>query len=80
MSERRCETCACWLWTDVGVGANNTGECRAHAPLGFPSFSANVKPQFAHNVDMWGRWPLTVATDWCGEHRPKPVAQTPEAT
>jgi hypothetical protein len=53
---RNCENCRHWALIGgvVAFGGGQAGECRAGSPL--------------RGGDGWGRWPLTLATHWCGHY------------
>jgi len=41
----------CSMWKQLHP---DRGECRKHSPT-------------FHRSQNWGEWPMTFATDWCGE-------------
>ncbi len=55
---KTCETCRYWDKITRGVidPTNPRGLCRVGPP------------EVAKEPASWGRWPLTLATDWCGIH------------
>lgn len=55
--EKLCNECA--NWNDLG---DERGECRAHAPQ-------TVAFQVDENTNFETRFPVTKATDWCGDYR-----------
>jgi hypothetical protein len=51
----RCETCL--FWREVPPDGDAVNECRRNAP--FPGDGSA------------SRWPMTKASDWCGEYKKK---------
>lgn len=63
MSEKRCDTCMYWHPSGFTMAIANeqqqAGECRIGPP-----------DRDARDVSR-GRWPLTVASEFCHAHHPK---------
>ena len=62
----RCDQCRFWKRFDV-----ESGQCCCHAPR--PELSDF--PEHATDPPWRAVWPLTLATDWCGDWAPLPVSQ-----
>ena len=60
---KNCGNCAYWQERH-----GKQGECRAHAPrlVEAQVVRGGIDPDRA-------LWPLTIAGEWCGEHKAKPV-------
>jgi hypothetical protein len=56
IQQPRCSNCIWWHPASGGA----TGECRHRSPVGI--FDTNTG-------DTYGKWPLTDATDTCGDHQ-----------
>ena len=74
MSEERKERCeTCRFWTDVDEGVSDLGDCHRYPPKMAIELKGDacdvIKPRY-------GGWPLTFATDWCGEYQPTPTPAT----
>jgi hypothetical protein len=61
---RYCETCRYWC----GPDGSNAGTCRRNSPY-FPTDADDEADYWKGDVAARTRtlWPLTIATDWCGE-------------
>lgn len=60
-----CDSCR-W-WEDEHEDPEGSGICRRYAP----------KPRVFEDSDVGPKypiWPLTLNTEWCGEHQHKPAA------
>lgn len=55
---------SCAYWD--AFPADGYGKCRCHAPVVLPGSST-------------ARWPVTAATDWCGEWEATPAAKADPA-
>ena len=73
MSDQRddpaCQTCRNWQ-SDTG----EMGECRRYAPR--PSVECALPtvavPEGEEDTSGEAVWPVTFASDWCGEYRERP--------
>ena len=66
-----CAVCFYWEFLEGGLGGDY-GFCRRHAP---PAVTISKAAEYE------ARWPLTDASEWCGEHRQRtPVVAEPRAT
>lgn len=69
MTERRCGNCEFWEYSDYDEDTgNDTGFCRRHAPR--PVWVIEDEDQ------QHGEWPFTYGHMWCGEFRPRAVAES----
>lgn len=65
-------TCATCLWWDIPDAGEPYGQCRRYAPR--PHLAVEEYP-VEEVTPIYPHWPLTLASEFCGEWQPPAIAQ-----
>lgn len=76
-NQPNCETCIFWKKDDESYGYTPPGTCRRSAPVGLASLVKISDHKPSKTVGAAYSWPITLSTDWCGEHA-TPLPEEPK--